>query len=339
LEGYRRNRHSFLTKYDNMLFLAGAAVEGRGEDSFFCSGPETDAGPAVIGVFDGSGGLGGRMHREMGGYNEAYLGSRILSGALCDWYEDHKKELFYDGETITKSVGEYFSEAFGILSSKTTENRLISGSLVRSFPTTAAIAMALNNQRGVLLHIIWAGDSRVYLLDEEGLAQLTVDDVLTTDAFENLRSDDSMTNVLSSDGKYTLHHKQILINRPTMVIAATDGCYGYIPSPMEFEYELLSNLMEASTPNDYTRRLGILFDEVAGDDYTMGVLDFYFGTFQNQKKLLSDRLKEVTLKYSRPLSDCRRDQPKKAQDMARALWNEYRIGYERYFEGLGGERI
>lgn len=110
------------------------------------------------------------------------------------------------------------------------------GSMVRKFPTTLALAYAEKEEDAIKIHLLWAGDSRVYLLDEKGLAQLTRDDTDVEDAFENLTNDGPMNNVLSSDGNYGINYKSVLLSTPTIVFAATDGCFGYIPTPMEFEY-------------------------------------------------------------------------------------------------------
>ena len=123
----------------------------------------------------------------------------------------------------------------------------IRGGLFREFPTTAAIVYIQNSSRGILLHVIWAGDSRVYLMDGRGLAQLSGDDIEGEDAFTNLYNDGVLTNVLSSDKNYALHSKSILLSEPALVLTATDGCFGYLSSPMEFEYLLLESL-EGATP-------------------------------------------------------------------------------------------
>ena len=56
--------------------------------------------------------------------------------------------------------------------------------MVRPFPTTLACAYAVPDQEEILIHILWAGDSRIYLLDQDGLAQVTRDDTDIEDAFD-----------------------------------------------------------------------------------------------------------------------------------------------------------
>ena len=56
---------------------------------------------------------------------------------------------------------------------------------------------------------MWAGDSRVYVLYEKGLLQMTVDDLDVSDAMKNLSADGALTNVISSDGNYEVHGKII----------------------------------------------------------------------------------------------------------------------------------
>ena len=74
----------------------------------------------------------------------------------------------------------------------------------------------------------WCGDSRGYILDGNGLHQVTVDDVTVTDAMMNLREDAPMTNVASASRPYEIHRKQVQLSEPAVVFAATDGCFGYL---------------------------------------------------------------------------------------------------------------
>lgn len=330
-----RNKRSFYNKFDNMLMISLPVREGKGEDNYYCCEPDQDMDKAIMGVFDGSGGLGSRTHKEMGGYTEAYLGSRALSGALCDWFQAHLDKPVPRDKELIDSLYQFFMEAFGVLKDHTVENTRIKGALVRSFPTTATVVIAENNPDGVLLNILWAGDSRIYLVDRRGLAQVSKDDVEDTDALDNLTGDGAMSNVIAADGDFYLHYKKILITEPTIVFAATDGCFGYLPTPMEFEYEFLDALCSAQSPFEFRNKLASLFRDVAGDDCTMCTMSFLFGTFKDQKKQLQPRLDEVFNKYITPLDECRENHPEQEAAFTRKVWNVYRRNYERMLTSKG----
>ena len=53
-----------------------------------------------------------------------------------------------------------------------------------------------------------------------------------------------MSNALSAD---TIHinYRRVELQSPFLVVCATDGCFGYIRTPMHFEYLVLSHLLEA----------------------------------------------------------------------------------------------
>ena len=97
-----------------------------------------------------------------------------------------------------------------------------------------------------------------YLCDKDGLAQITMDDIRfhATDAFlpiciKIVR----MTKQWNADRTISVHCKEIKEISPAIYISATDGCFGFLSSPMEFEHMLLSTLMESNTPEEWKENL------------------------------------------------------------------------------------
>ncbi len=311
----------FYDHLDMMAVLAEEMIDGRGEDSFL---GRIRQDSALVGVFDGAGGLGSRTYEQFREHTGAYMASRMVCGAVRSWYRDAYDTVRSSADELTASLNRYITDAYAAGSSYGQSNLKIRGSMVRDFPTTAAIALAQQVQEGIRLHIWWAGDSRVYLMDAEGLAQLTQDDVDIEDALSNLYEDGVMTNLLSSDGRYTLHYRCLTINRPTIVFAATDGCFGYIPSPMEFEYTVLNALTESRSPEEFEQRLKKSFHDATGDDFSFGMLSFFHETYEGLRNACTDRMLRLEQQYILPLQ---RDHSKEA---IRRLWNTYRKGYERY---------
>ena len=311
----------FYDQLDMLLLISEEAIESSGEDSFFCG---SRANSAMTAVFDGCGGLGARQYPVFQGKTGAYIASRLVSGAVHDWYCAEGDRHWSDGDALVSSLHQYISEAYAIGTAYNTSNLRIRGALVRDFPTTASIALVRHSTDGLVLHVIWSGDSRVYLMDADGLAQLTADDTDSPDALTNLSDDASLTNVLSSDGKFTLHYKCMKLCKPTVVFTATDGCFGYLPSPMEFEYTILNALEEAKNTDDFKSRLKTSIHNVTGDDFALGLLCFGYGTFDNLKEAFVDRLISLEREYIVPLQNNR------TKDYTQQLWQMYRQSYERY---------
>lgn len=306
---------------DTVLVVEKPIRKELGEDSFFCAGSEASA---LVSVCDGCGGLGARKYESLQGHSGAYIASRTVSGAICDWYQKNCKRSWKDPKELVASVDACIRKAYAVCEPYGVEKMRIMGSMVRKFPTTLALAYAEADKEGIVVHLLWAGDSRVYLLDRNGLAQLTKDDTDVEDAYENLLSDGAMTNVLSSDGKYGLNYRTLYLTEPCLIFAATDGCFGYIPSPMEFEYTVLKTLTESKTPVEFKVLLQETFAHYAEDDFTFGMMSFFYGSFKQTGKQLQVRLTELEKEYIQILDADGDD------EVTKKLWDIYKPGYERY---------
>lgn len=332
LDRKEEDRISIKDYMDALFVVSSEAYEGEGEDSF-CTSCSYDS--AMIAVFDGCGGLGSRQYSNYSGHTGAFIASRLVSGAVYDWFQNHSRII------VSPDVQrpEDFREDFSLLTARITgalslgqahggSSLKLRGSMVRDFPTTAAVALADNLQDKIRLRIIWAGDSRVYFLGCDGLMPLSRDDTDGGDAFEDLRNDPVQTNVLSSDGMFTLHSRTFGLSEPALIIAATDGYFGYWNTPMDFEYFLLSTLEKSVSLEEWKKHLRKEIQDVTGDDATLAAMAFHFGTFEQMKAYYKDRHRAVEKKYIEPLADTIPD----PEEKARTLWKEYSTGYETFLK-------
>ncbi len=307
---------------DTIQVIEKPVREGLGEDSFYCAESNNSA---IVSVFDGCGGLGARKYESFSGKSGAYIASRIVSGAVRDWYSGFKDTKWTGSQELANSLEGYIKSAYEICERYAEDGRRVLGTMVRDFPTTMAFVYA-EMKEDILLTILWAGDSRVYMLSETGLRQLTKDDTDIEDALENLTKDGAMHNVLSSDKDYQINRKTFRIANPGIVFAATDGCFGYFSSPMEFEYCVLKTIVESDTPETFREALRSLFEMYAGDDFTLGMMSFYYGSYDKTRKSLKKRLSFVEQNYIIPLE---RNQTGSTRQK---LWEKYKKGYEQYLE-------
>ena len=95
-------------------------------------------------------------------------------------------------------------------------------------------------------HVFWAGDSRAYAFTPSGAHQLSTDDLRDPgDAMANLHHDSVVSNAMSADTEFQVGYRRVELKAPFLLICATDGCFGYVPTPMHFEHLVLKALAGA----------------------------------------------------------------------------------------------
>ena len=141
-----------------------------------------------------------------------------------------------------------------------------------------------------------------------------------TDAMENLREDAPMTNVANASVPFVVHRKSTELKKPSLLIAATDGCFGYLTSPMEFEKLLLQTMNVSENMEQWKSELEKEIEKVAGDDFTLAIWNGMFGSFQEMKDSFRQRQQYMEEKY--PLEE------KTTEEMLSIQWREYKTSYE-----------
>lgn len=313
---------SALSSVDAILSVCQAKIPGNGEDSYIFSVNECGG---LIGVFDGCGGSGAKNYPKLRGKTGAYLASRAVAGAFDSWFDSCCREGGFDFDTAGKKLIAEIKRSLSVCADAGREEKSLQlkGTMSREFPTTAATLLFQELKRGeAAVNCIWAGDSRCYLLDGDGLAQLTIDDLDGFDAMENLTADGVLTNVICNSGSFKLHRTSFSVREPCVLFVATDGCFGYMSTPMEFEFALFDALFRSSGVHEWENNLSDLFGKYAGDDYTLVALLIGFGSFENLKKTLLPRANIVYEKYISRLTKASREDVQK-------LWEHYRGSYYR----------
>ena len=304
------------------LFAAQDKVKDCGEDSYLI-GFHENAG--VCAVFDGLGGSGSRQYKEYGDKTGAYIASRAVSEELYNWFRAFSEEK--DG-LATPKIGDTLhrriDERLSACRESEVKKSALKNSMAREFPTTLSMLVFRPDGRGTIsANVIWAGDSRCYFLNSGGLHQLTVDDTSKKDAYEALYKDAAMTNVISASEPYTFSEHVLDGLSRGIAFSATDGCFGYLQSPMHFEYLILDCMMGADNLSEMEKSLHERLVQIAGDDFTLAGAIFGFESFRKMKEYYRKRYGALFSKYIEHFRESSKEQ-------RLSLWNEYRGGYEKY---------
>ena len=316
--------------------------QGEDSDPIVRDGPDL----GLVGVFDGMGGAGGTVYETPDGQRTgAYLASRIardvVEGRMLELLEP---EWNLNGpataEDLRRSVRQALEERLAEL--KAPPSRLRS-KLLRALPTTMAVIALQRADRGGpdwVGHVFWAGDSRAYVLTLSGIAQLSTDDLRDPgDALANLRRDSVVSNAMSADTDFHVSYRRVELQAPFLLVGATDGCFGYVPTPMHFEYLLVRALIGARSTQAWSSAVQAAIIPVTGDDAAMGVLGV--GTdLQGFQALLAPRLAQLESEFIGPLDELQRkvadaeralmEARQRQEGETAALWAQYQVHYERH---------
>ncbi|MFE7853870.1 hypothetical protein [Streptomyces sp. NPDC057403] len=314
---------------------------------------ELAPGSSVVGAFDGLGGAGATViNRDSEPRTAAYFASRLArTVSLKVLMETVKSETKQpqdtdrNGEDLAKALTDGLKHEFRKVAEEVGgSSSRFRGGLIRPLPTTLALGLVHLHDGAPTLHVLWAGDSRVYvLLPREGLHQLTVDDLKSRgDAMRNLLEDSPMSNLVSADGRFSLNSQTVPLPLPAVVIAATDGCFGYLPTPAHFEELLLSSMHEVADGGGAWPAWGIELTErllhSTGDDSTMGMACLGWSSFHDMTAQFADRrarvawmTHEVTQAADAHHDACQAAaRAKSLYDKAlQDLWKAYKPNYER----------
>ena len=315
------DRDSLINCIDTVFVVSGEMIPENGEDGYTYSFNDKFG---CIAVFDGCGGIGSRKYEEFDNKTGAYIASHAVSKAMLEWFDmfsqSNASVTEKNVDLMSEELHDAFDEKLKSIENETTAT-LIRGSLAKSFPTTASAIVFRHKSDKVQAAFLWAGDSRGYLLTGSGLKQVTTDDVEgEEDALSNLTSDARLSNVVSATGDYIINNKVLNCPRSGILISATDGCFGYFKTPMEFEYMLINTMLKSDSIEEWESKLGEYIRLYAGDDYTLAVGVYGYGNFRTLKRSYEARERILYDKYISQLEDA-------SEEKLIKLWEEYKEGY------------
>lgn len=322
--------------------LGKVADHGEDSDPILRDGPDL----GLLAVFDGMGGAGGTVYDTADGPRSgAYLASRIardvverrmLDLLVPDWNLKGEPAA----EDLQRSVQQALTERLTELKAPKSGLR---SRLLRALPTTMAVlALQRTHRSGStwVCHAFWAGDSRGYVFEPGGARQLTTDDLRDDgDAMENLRRDSVVSNAMSADTEFHVSYRRVELEAPFVLVCATDGCFGYLPSPMHFERLVLAPLADARSVAGWSQAVQAEIAAVTGDDASMSVMAVG-ADLGELKTSYGPRLAELEQQFTAPvdaldLAVRRAEQElqvlrQRQLDETARLWAGYKDGYEHY---------
>ena len=334
---------------DKALLIAAMQEkkEGRGEDSDPIRFSNNDS--ILLGVFDGMGGAGGAECESDFSHDgihmtKAYVGSRIVKEAVEKSVRENPGILFDPNLEVilTDIIKVRYAEEKEKFPPKSKGG--LRRALIKEYPTTIAISCITRTPEEFSIDSFWAGDSRNYIWNQDGLFQISVDDLKgNLDPMQNLHEDAPMSNCIQADGPFKINHKKILVNHKDkfIVVSATDGCFGYYPSPMDFEKALSDSLNAASTLEEFEKNLTTAFAYVTADDFSFSIAAIGFKNFNELKSFLGSPTKLVKEYFSKRRyfeQEVRKTEEKIAKlrdgvdSCLTSLWPEYKRNYLKYME-------
>ena len=311
---------------DFPLCVSHCALPEAGEDSYsFQALPEG----FFACVTDGCGGLGSRRYPSCGNFTGAYVASRLAARFMAQEaavlpFPSGKEEGEIFVRECSSAISRTFEEYLSRLESGNPSPKIV-GTMQRPLPTTLAGAFLRQREEGLEVLFAWAGDSRGYVLDEDGLHQFTADHVRGNGAneFVTLYQDRPLSRLFYAGGDNRPELRHTVLRKPGLVILATDGAYSGLSTPMEFEMLLLDCLVKALHGKSWKTKLTNRLGKMASDDATLILLPWGFSSFEEMQETLLSRRARLQKAYITPV------RTRKKYDFAQTRWEEYRQGYDR----------
>lgn len=307
------------------ICVSHAVLPQAGEDSFSL---RTHARGGYLCVADGCGGLGSRRYARMEERTGAYLAARLVTQEV----ERLHQSLFplpagrEAGQALCVSLAALLSRKLRAFEEEHSGGRQVRivGRMQRALPTTLCLLLMENTARDLDCLFLWAGDSRGYLLDFQGLHQLTADHTsLRADAMESLYRDLPLTNVLSAQDAFFISGRRVRVKGPCVGIVATDGAFDSLPNPMEMEWLLLSTLHGSSDPESWKRKLHNQLAKIVSDDCTLQLALYGYKRFEELREGMEGRRLLLQKQFITPVRRRKADLP-----FARERWLAYMPTYD-----------
>lgn len=212
----------------------------------------------VLIICDGMGGTGANKHNYKDEIKtSAYLGSRFTSKFVKQFISLNREKLFSsDLDNIIIDLKNYLHKQLRNIVVEYNFIKRIKGKILELLPTTMfTVVFNQKDDGNIEVVVIWAGDSRIYMLNEQGMMQVTKDNInMDNDALQNMVDSSTVSNNINAEEElnFELYYYKFDITCPTVIFACSDGLFDYANTPMHFEQSILKCIMSLDNSNSST---------------------------------------------------------------------------------------
>ena len=156
--------------------------------------------------------------------------------------------------------------------------------------TFAALHHSPVSEGECLVHALWAGDSRCYVLDAEGLRKLSEDD-----------EDESklLTNYFSADAPAKVHCRAYRLKAPFVLLCASDGFFdAYDKYGLTVEAKLLEDILACSSARELKEKLVERYRNNLSDDTSVAFVPVGFSSYEEMRRLFVARQADIAGLYA-----------------------------------------
>ena len=123
-------------------------------------------------------------------------------------------------------------------------------------------------------------------------------DALDGDPFSPANMYLAMNNTICQDRDFRINKSTIKVSynssNPIVLIAATDGCFGYFKNPIEFEYTIRRSLLTSTVLDEWLPSIRqAIIDNIQQDDFSMALVEIGDSNFVTFKGSLTSCLNNV----------------------------------------------
>ncbi len=304
-----------IRKLNIALAVFGVGNDGADEDSYAYSFNDNGG---FIGVFDGYGEMDLTPYESLDNRTGGYIASRLAAESTVKMFKNGNFTFSeMDSIKLSSDLKKYIEKMKKIFGRG--DGRFL-------LPTTASIvACDYSKQDNILFEYLWAGNSRGYLLDKNGLCQITEDDLVES-IDEISQETPRVINLINGETDFKINIKTVKTDSPSIAVTATDGAYNAFSTPMEFEYALLFTLNKSKSIAQWENLLQRLIGEFAQDDFTLMLSAFGFEDFKDVKAYFFERTKYMYNQYIEPINLARESNSISEID---EMWDKYKEEYYR----------
>ncbi len=300
---FYRRESIVLAKCEGKDYLNVPKKKNYGEDADPYVNVDFGRRWGIISVFDGMGGAGARKYKHANSGEEhtsAWWASRYVEEAIEDLMSSRPKgenPISYLENNLKNTIVAKLNE---VVKNFPAANAPLLSKMMRKLPTTMALCAYYIDDKDITVTCYWSGDSRIYMFDKSKMYFLTKDDAdaLDGDPFSPANMDLAMNNTICQDRDFKINKSKIKVpystSNPIVLIAATDGCFGYFKNPIEFEYTIRQCLSTSKLIDEWLPSIKkAIIDNIQQDDFSMALVEIGESNFVSFKEKLTSCLHNV----------------------------------------------